>query len=264
MVAVHPRTEARQETARTLTKELRSRPTNIGETERLLSILVGIPVTISGLTRGMLKGWAPTLLGSNLVLRGVTGYSILYHSLGVSTVHHSETIASLPYNQGIAVKRAITIEAPPEDLYRFWHDVENAPRYMIAIESVQAEDERHSHWAAKTPLGELAWDVEIVNDVPGHLIVWRKTQGSFLAPSGGRLQFERRRNGQETIVSHEVVYHQFKGPIGALLGYPFGRGLERVIRLDLERCKELIETGEIATTAGQPSGRRLLDAYKEA
>ena len=73
-----------------------TRVINIGETERLISIAIGIPVTIFGLTRGILNGLLPTLLGGGLIFRGVTGHSFLYQVLGVSTVEHTPAITTLP------------------------------------------------------------------------------------------------------------------------------------------------------------------------
>jgi uncharacterized membrane protein len=241
-----------------------SRRVNVNEVERLISIAFGIPVTLFGLTRGIRNGLVPTLLGSSLIYRGVTGHSFLYALLGVSTVHRPGTIVELPNDQGILVKRAVTIDAPKEEIYRYFHDFQNAHQYMQNIDSVQVIGDRSLHWVAKTPLGKFKWDAEITNDVPGQVIAWRKTQGSFLAPSNTSVRFEPKRNGRENVVHLESEYRQFQGPIGTMIGTIVGQVVEQVVRQNLERAKELIETGEIATTAGQPSGRRIFDAYKEA
>ena len=232
---------------------------NVGETERLISIAVGIPMTIFGLNREILNRPVPILLGGSLILRGVTGRSFLYQTLGVSTVEHSPaTIAELPDNQGIQVKRAVTINASPEELYRYWRDFKNAPRFMVNVESVQVTGDGRSHWVAKTPMNKtVEWDAEVTQDEPGQLIAWRRTQGPFLAPNGGSVHFQPKRNGRETVVRLEIEFHQFRGPIGTMLGNVLGQIPEQVVRQDLERFKELMEAGEIATTAGQPSGRRI-------
>jgi uncharacterized membrane protein len=230
---------------------------NIGETERLISIAIGIPVTIFGLTRGTLNQLLPTLLGGGLIFRGVTGHSFLYQALGVSRVEHSPAIAELPNNQGIQVKRAVTINASPEELYRYWRDFQNAPRFMENVESVQVTGDRRSHWVAKTPLGtRIAWDTEITNDEPGRFIAWRRTRGPFLAPNEWSVRFEPKRGGRETVVRLEIEFRQFRGPIGTMLGNILGQIAQQVVRKDLERFKELTEAGEIPTTKGQPSGRQ--------
>jgi uncharacterized membrane protein len=238
--------------------EYGTRGININETERLISIAAGIPVTIFGLTRGILNGLVPTLFGGCLISRGVTGHSFLYQVLGVSTVKHTPTIATLPNNQGIQVKRAVTIIASPEELYRYWRNFQNAPRFMVNVESVQATGDGRSHWVAKTPMGtKVEWDAEVTNDEPDRLIAWRRTQGPFLAPSGGSVHFEPKRQGRETVTRLEIEFRQLRGPIGTMLGNVLGQIPEQLVRQDLERFKELMEAGEIATTAGQPSGRRV-------
>jgi uncharacterized membrane protein len=128
---------------------------------------------------------------------------------------------------------------------------------MVNIESVQATGDGRSHWVAKTPMGtKVEWDAEVTNDEPGRLIAWRKTQGHFLAPSGGSVRFEPKRSGRETVTRLEIEFRQYRGSIGTMLGSVLGQIPEQLVRQDLERFKELMEAGEIATTAGQPSGRQ--------
>ena len=48
----------------------------------------------------------------------------------------------------------VTINKPPEELYAFWRDFDNLPKFMNHLESVTAQDDTHSHWVAKAPLGQ--------------------------------------------------------------------------------------------------------------
>src|SRR2546430_12892031 len=193
---------------------------NVGEAERLISIAVGIPMTIFGLNREILNRPLPILLGGSLILRGVTGRSFLYQTLGVSTVEHSPaTIAELPGNQGIQVKRAVTINASPEELYRYWRDFKNAPRFMVNVESVQMTGDGRSHWVAKTPLGKtVEWDAEVTQDEPGQLIAWRRTQGPFLAPNGGGVDFPPERDRRAEGGGLVIEVYPFLAAIGPIRG----------------------------------------------
>src|SRR5262245_48192537 len=56
-------------------------------------------------------------------------------------------------NGFIRVAQAITINRSPEELYRFWRDSQNLPRFMKHLESVQVRGEKRSHWVAKAPAG---------------------------------------------------------------------------------------------------------------
>src|SRR5256714_11886732 len=210
---------------------------NVGETERLISIAVGIPMTIFGLNREILNRPVPILLGGSLILRGVTGRSFLYQTLGVSTVEHSPaTIAELPDNQGIQVKRAVTINASPEELYRYWRDFKNAPRFMVNVESVQMTGDGRSHWVAKTPLGKtVEWDAEVTQDEPGQLIAWRRTQGPFLAPNSGSVHFPPQRNGRGRGGRLVIKIHQIPGASGTTLGKDPGQISRQEVRAEFER-----------------------------
>src|SRR3989440_9670009 len=59
----------------------------------------------------------------------------------------------LPEDHAMDVKKAITVNRSPEDLYQFWHDFENLPRFMDHLESVQVTGERRSHWRGEGPGG---------------------------------------------------------------------------------------------------------------
>src|SRR4051812_22284164 len=77
------------------------------------------------------------------------------------------------------VKKSIIINRSPEELYRFWRDFENLPRFMNHLESVRVLDDKRSHWVAKAPAGtSVEWDAEIIEDRPGELIAWRSLAGS--------------------------------------------------------------------------------------
>lgn len=230
---------------------------NVGENERIISILLGGPLALFGLTRGSMGGLVWALLGGGMIYRGVRGHSYLYELLGLNTVKESpDTIANLPGNQGIKVERAVTINCPADELYRFWRNFENAPRFMKDVESVQVIDNSHSHWMAKTPLGTtIEWDAEVIDERENRLISWR-ANGWTIAPSAGTVRFEPATGGRGTVARLELEYKQLKGPIGTALAKFLGKIPENEARDDMRNFKELMEAGEIATTKGQPTGQR--------
>src|SRR5690606_18996981 len=75
-------------------------------------------------------------------------------------------------------RSSVTIDRSPEEVYRFWRDLDNLPRFMANLQSVHPFDERRSHWVMKGPAGMSGtWDAEIVEDRPGDRIAWRSTSG---------------------------------------------------------------------------------------
>lgn len=158
----------------------------------------------------------------------------------------------------IAVTEALTINATPQVLYAFWKKVENLPLFMQHLESITATTERTSHWVAKAPAGmAVEWDAEIVDDQPNELIGWRTLPESEVVHEG-RVTFEPTIGGRGTIVRVDLRYRPPAGKVGVQLARLFGEEPSVQISDDLRRLKQLLETGEVATTLGQPSGRRSL------
>ncbi|HYE37913.1 SRPBCC family protein [Methylocaldum sp.] len=156
---------------------------------------------------------------------------------------------------GIHVKESITINRSPEDIYRFWHDFEGLPRIMNHLESVREIGPRRSHWVAKAPAGmHVEWDSEVVDDRPNELIAWRSLEGADV-DNAGSVRFERAPGGRGTVVKVEMDYRPPGGIIGAKIAKLFGEAPEKQIPVDLHRLKQAMETGEVATTEGQPAGR---------
>jgi uncharacterized membrane protein len=68
--------------------------------------------------------------------------------------------------------------------------------------------------------------------------------------------FEPAVAGRGAIVRVEMLYRPPAGKLGRQIARLFGEEPAQQIREDLRRFKQLLETGEVATTEGQPSGRR--------
>lgn len=233
--------------------------TNVGRVDRLLSAINGSLFIAYGLSRRSATGILLALLGGGLIYRAVTGRSNLYRMLDISTLNESpRTLASLPGAAGVKISRAVTIERSPEDLYRFWRDLEMAPLYMPNMMSVQVMGPRTSHWTAKTSTGSsLEWDSEITQDITNQHISWRSIgTDKPLTGHTGLVRFELAGDNRGTVVTLEIDFRQFRGPLAITLGKVFGRLPEQQVYETLRNFKELMEAGEIATTRGQPAGER--------
>jgi uncharacterized membrane protein len=155
----------------------------------------------------------------------------------------------------IRVAQSMTINRSPEELYRYWRDLQNLPRFMKHIESARETEVGHSHWVAKAPAGTtVEWDAEIIEDRPNELIAWRSLEGSDV-DHVGYVRFERAPGGRGSIVKVEMRYRQPAGVFGATAAKLLGKNPMRQIKDDLRRFKQIMEAGEIITTEGQPAGR---------
>jgi uncharacterized membrane protein len=220
---------------------------NVGALERWGSVIGGATLVAYGLKRRSLGGAALALLGGGLAYRGMTGYCQLYQALGRNTAKDAMATS------GIEVERAITIAKAPEELYQFWHHVENLPRFMAHIKSVQSTGHLRSHWVARAPLGVMAeWDAELTEERANELIAWRSLEGSRI-PNRGYVRFRRAPGGRGTEVSVTLTYTPPLGKLGATLAKLFGEDPGQHLDADLRRFKSLMEAGEIPTTEGQSS-----------
>jgi uncharacterized membrane protein len=170
----------------------------------------------------------------------------------------SESSSRDAESAAIHVKRTITVNRAPEDLYNFWRNYENFPQFMKYLESVKTDGGARSHWVAKGPLGKrVEWDAETTADVPNQRIAWRTLPKSEVYHEGS-VRFQRANGGRGTRVVVELYYRPPGGLLGAGLAKLFGKEPQQEITEDLFHFKQLMETGELPTIKGQPAGRRSL------
>lgn len=155
----------------------------------------------------------------------------------------------------LPLTHAITINRPVEEVYEFWRNFENLPRFMNHLKSVTITAPGRSHWVAKGPAGsQVEWDAEIIEEKPNELIAWRSLPGAEVE-NAGSVRFSRATGNRGTVVRVKLQYHPPGGALGSTVAKLFGEAPEKQIPVDLGRIKQLLETGEIARTEGQPAGR---------
>jgi uncharacterized membrane protein len=236
--------------------------TNVGDIERLATMLGGGTLAAYGLTRRSPSGLALALLGGVLLYRGVTGHCYVYQALGINTADSSGV-------EPIHVGKAVTINRSADDLYRYWRNLENLPSFMQHLEAVRCIDDQRSHWVVKAPLGgSVEWDAAITEDQASRRIAWRSLPDADVKHAG-LVQFSEAPNGRGTEVKVVLDYTPPGGGLGVTFAKLFGEAPEQQIADDLRRFKQMMETGEIATVEGQPAGRRsplgaLLNRGKDA
>lgn len=220
---------------------------NVSYPERWLSAVAGAALAAYGLSRRSIAGLALAGLGGAIVWRGASGHCQLYHVLGISTAETDrERPVSVPYGHGIRIEESVIVNAPAADLYRFWRDFENFPRFMSHLESVKVLDDKRSHWVAKGPLGaDGEWDAEIINEIPNELIAWRSVDAANVR-NAGSVHFTRAARGRGTEVKVVLRYDPPGGVVGAAIARLFGKNPASEIQENLRTFKELIETGRIA------------------
>jgi uncharacterized membrane protein len=152
----------------------------------------------------------------------------------------------LPANKG--VRRAwhsVTVNKPIAEVYEFWRELENLPRFMQHLESVEIIDNTRSHWKAKAPAGtSVEWDAEIVEEKENELISWRSMPDSVV-PNAGTVRFKSAPGGRGTEVHVVMEYEIPGGSLGSTVAKLFREEPSQQVRDDLRHFKQVLETGEI-------------------
>ena len=148
-----------------------------------------------------------------------------------------------------AVGQAVTINRPASDLFAFFRDFSKLPRVMENIERIDVLDDKKSHWVVKAPMGggRVEWDAIVVDEQQDRLIEWMSAPGAEVANSG-RVEF-REAGARGTVVTATILYDPPAGAIGKVIAKLFQREPAIQARRDLRRLKQLMETGEVATSA---------------
>lgn len=163
-----------------------------------------------------------------------------------------EGVAAAGENRGSTlIGRSVTINRPAQEIFDFFRDFSNLPRFMENVERIDLLDDRRSHWVVKAPMGgTVEWDALVTEEQPGALIAWQSEPGAEV-PNGGRIEF-REAGSRGTVVTATIAYDPPGGAIGRLIAKMFQREPGVQARRDLGRLKQYLETGEIATPAMNP------------
>ncbi|MEH2252828.1 SRPBCC family protein [Nostoc sp.] len=215
------------------------------EVERWASLIGGGAMVLMGLKQGSLRGVLTALAGGGLIYQGATKQS---------TIQQAQEAIGI--NQSIKVEKTITINKPADELYRYWHNLENLPTFMKHLKSVKVHNEKRSHWIANAPLGiSVEWDADVLEDRENEFISWASVEGADVDNSGF-VRFQKAPGDRGTEVKVVLEYNPPGGALGATVAKLFGEEPEQQIGDELGRFKMLMEAGEIATTEGQSSGRK--------
>jgi uncharacterized membrane protein len=229
---------------------------NVGKTERVISGLTATAVAVLALRRKRLR---PVLLplAANLISRAVTGRCPVNRALGRNTARRRRVspVASVRRGEGIKVEKSVLVNRPVSEVYQFWRNFENLPRFMDHLESVTVIDETRSHWVAKAPAGtKVEWDAVIHNEIEDKLIAWRSLPGSDVNHAGS-VHFTPVGDGNQTEVRVVLSYEPPAGKVGAAVARLLGEEPSKQVEDDLRRLKQVVEAEVAAGNSRQPAGR---------
>lgn len=160
------------------------------------------------------------------------------------------------------IERTVTINKPRQQLYDFFRDFENLPHFMDNVDTIKVLDDRRSQWTIKAPAGTTVEFVSrVTEDVPGSVIAWESEEGATV-PNSGRVEFLDAAPGRGSMVRLIMTYDPPGGALGKAVAKVLQREPNVQARRDLRRFKQLMETGEV-TSSASPSARKSEDPTKQ-
>lgn len=142
------------------------------------------------------------------------------------------------------VMKAVTILRPIEEVYRFWLDLQNMPRFVRHLHSIQPRGDRLI-WRTKEVDGSSAeWDVVVTEQAPNELIAWHAVRGPDVTISGA-VYFTPAPGDRGTEVRLTFTFEQPGGKVAAFFQKLLGEDPATEIGKDLRRFKQVMETGEL-------------------
>ena len=214
-------------------------------------------------------GMSTLAAGALALATGAIAYAAMSQFAGASRYGRSRAPVwpedaprrTLRRNQGqhwgndIVVGRTVTINKPRSELYAFWRDFSNLPKFMENVTSVIASDGKRSHWTIAAPGGEVSFDSTITEERENELLAWRSDDDAEIRNSG-RIVFRDAPGGRGTQVEATIAYEAPGGRVGQFIAKLFQREPHIQARRELRRFKQLMETGEISTTVPGPAAPR--------
>lgn len=190
-----------------------------------------------GLSRRSLAGLFLAGIGGGLLYRQLQQKNVLPNK---DTNSSNKLIRS---DQFIELEESIIVHQPIEDVFAFWSDLQNLPRFMDHIKNIQKLDDTHSHWQAFIPFTNqvIEWDTEITEFQPNDLIRWQSVPDADIF-TRGTARFQRLPNGNGTRVNLTICYRPPAGIAGEVATQFLNNIPSDFIRTDLARFRRLLES----------------------
>ena len=132
----------------------------------------------------------------------------------------------------------IEVDAPIDMVWGLWSDLEQMPKWMKWIESVEIleDDPELSRWKLASGSFEFKWLSKTLKVIPNQIIQWESIDG---LPNRGAVRFYDRKNS--SIVRLSIAY-DIPGILGQVMDNLFlGKVVESTIQADLERFRTYLE-----------------------
>lgn len=205
--------------------------TNVSTLERILMVTSGAYLVFNGLTNKT-KSYTKAGTGGAMLLRGISGYCPIYDAAG----HLMNDKSS-----NINIRFTANINRPVSEVFAFWRNLENLPKFMSHLDNIKTIDSNISEWTAKGPagIGTISWKARIVKDRTNKLLSWNSLEGSSIR-NAGKVIFKDK--GSSTELDITISYHAPLGIAGESAAKLLNPYFENMVRSDIATLKDYLES----------------------
>jgi uncharacterized membrane protein len=151
--------------------------------------------------------------------------------------------------RSIDFSKTLHFDVPVEQLYGFWSNFENLPRFMRNVRSVRKTSENQWQWEVAGPLGaSVRWNAEVTQRIPNKVLAWSTTPGSSVQHAG-LVRFDP--EGSGTRMHVRMSYNPIAGALGHAVTSLFGADPLAEMDEDLLRLKTFFQTSKPARDAAR-------------
>jgi uncharacterized membrane protein len=143
------------------------------------------------------------------------------------------------------VTKNIIVKGEPSDVFPYWADFENFPKFMTYIKSVTPTSDKTSHWVLSAPAGvQVDWNAEITRKEENKRIAWSSKDKRGLITTSGQVTFNTLPH-EQTEVTVTVQYTPPGGKVGEVFAQIFANPAKR-LETDLRNFKNMVERELVA------------------
>lgn len=147
------------------------------------------------------------------------------------------------------VNESIEVQAPVAEVYRYWSNFENFPKFMQNVEEVRMTGQDTSHWKVKGPLGKsVQFEARTTEMSPNRGVGWNTDEGEVM--TSGEAKFEEIAPDRTRV---EVTMN-YADPPGGKIGEVAANMLsnpEKNMQEDLQNFAQIVESGELGGAGEQ-------------
>jgi uncharacterized membrane protein len=140
----------------------------------------------------------------------------------------------------------VVVSRPRPELYAFWRDFRNAPKFMSRVESVTEVDALSWVWKVRDESGKtVQWELLVTDDDADRMIAWA-TSGNTPVNYMGRIEFNDAPGSGNTEIVATLWHEAHPGIVESLIGVVSGshENADPLVQSsgDLLRFKEFMES----------------------